>query len=248
MRTIEEQTATTANNLANVDTCGFKQDLLVFSSAPAIHTWRVGDPAQQDSRGQSKPQYIGLTNCGTMDTEVYRDFGVGQPVQTGRPLDAALTDDSFFCIQTEDGLVYTRDGQFHLDAQGILVNNRGQQVLGEGGPLQVSDGAQAYIAGSGELYDGANSVGRLAVVRFEDPQTELEKLGDNAWRATGTPQAVEFPGILGGYIERSNADAITSLTDLIRQLRHYEAAQKVVLSEDATLNIAANQLGRMPQS
>ncbi len=103
MLTIQEQTATTANNLANVDTAGFKADLLRFTSAPAIHTWRVDDPTTTDAQGRPRPEYIGLTNAGVMDTEIWRDFSQGQLVETQRPLDVAIIGDGFLRVTDETG-------------------------------------------------------------------------------------------------------------------------------------------------
>lgn len=247
MLTIEEQTATTANNLANVDTAGFKQDLLQFTALPGIHTWRLDDPLHTDSQGHKKPEYLGVMNAGTMDTKVWRDFEQGQPVQTGNPFDAAIAGEGWFVIDDgQGGETYTRNGQFHLSADGTLVDSRGRSVSGLGGPINVGTSADASIGSDGGVYSGGELRGQLRIVRFDDPQSQLSKLGDNAWQGSQA-LTMDNPQVMGGYYERSNADAVTCLTDLIRYLRHYEAAQRVIVSEDTTLNIAANQLGRMPQ-
>jgi flagellar basal-body rod protein FlgF len=248
MLTIEEQTATTANNLANIDTAGFKQDLLQFTALPGIHTWRLDDPTHTDLSGKPKPEYLGVMNAGTMDTKIWRDFDQGQPVQSGNPLDAAIAGDGFFVIDDgQGGEQYTRNGQFHLSADGTLVDSRGRAVQGLGGPIILPGAAEAYISGDGGVYSGGELAGQLRIVNFDDPQSQLSKKGDNAWTSSAPATNMELPQVMGGYYERSNADAVTCLTELIRYMRHYEAAQRVIVSEDSTLNIAANQIGRMPQ-
>ena len=104
MMTVQEQTAMTSNNLANIETAGFKADLLRFVSAPAIHTWRIDDPTTVDKLGRPKPEYLGLTNCGTADTEIWHDFEQGQIVHTSRDLDVAITGDGFFRVISETGV------------------------------------------------------------------------------------------------------------------------------------------------
>jgi len=248
MLTIEEQTATTANNLANVDTVGFKADLLRFVSAPAIHTWRIDDPTTIDSAGRPRPEYIGLTNVGTMDTEVWRDFDQGQPVYTGNALDVAIFGPGFFRVVDENGTeVYSRDGQFKRSSDGYLVDNQGRRVQGLGGDIFLGDGATVNINRSGEVQVDDVLVGVIDLAYFTDPQQQLDKRGDNVWTAALAPDGVGDSELRSGYIERSNVDAIRCITELIVQLRHYQAAEKAILSEDSALETAANQIGRLPQ-
>jgi flagellar basal-body rod protein FlgG len=248
MMTIQEQTATTAGNLANVDTAGFKADLLLFTSAPSINTWRVDDPTHTDKQGRQVPQYIGLTNAGVADTRMFRDFSQGQLVETKRPLDVALVGDGFLHVKDENGQdMYTRDGQLRQTPEGFLTDERGRRIQGQGGDINVGSTNDVYINRSGEVYADGAQVATLDLPSFTDPQTQLSKAGDNLWKATTAPDGAAVTEVQAGFIERSNVDAVDSLTELITQLRHYEAAQKVILAEDDTLNIAANNVGRMPQ-
>jgi flagellar basal-body rod protein FlgF len=264
MMTIQELTATTASNLANADTAGFKADMLLFTSAPAIHTWRVGSsaggsardaggagilPANKDGGLEAhptKPFYLGLTNCGVADTEIWRDFSQGQLVPTGQPLDVAIVGDGFFRVAQDGEELYSRDGQFRVGPDGYLMDNLGRRVQGLGGDINTSGSNDVYINASGEVYAGAELLDRLNLAFFSDPQQQLSKLGDNAWRASGAPDGVGVTDVRGGYIERSNVDVFRCISELIMQLRHFEAAQRVVTTEDATLELAANQLGKLP--
>jgi flagellar basal-body rod protein FlgG len=256
MLTIEEQTATTANNLANVNTTGFKQDLLLFTSAPGIRTWRVYDPLTDDARGFSQPEYIGLQNAGVLDTKVYRDFSQGQLILTERRLDVALSGDGFFRVvdQATGEELYTRDGSFTQTADGFLVDQLGRRVQGAGGDINLAGGNDVYYSQSGEIFSGSTQLGAFSLAYFDDPQTQLAKAGDNAFRAEGGPSLTGTTGpdgvrteFAGGYLERSNVDPIRSIVELIAQQRHYEAAQRAVTTHDAALDIAVNQIGRMPQ-
>ncbi|MCH7472089.1 flagellar hook-basal body protein [bacterium] len=247
MATIQEQTATTANNIANASTAGFKQDLLLFTSAPAIHTWRVSDGATVDAGRRPDAQYIGLVNAGLMNTEVWHDFSPGQPIATGRSLDVAITGDGFFKVVDEGGEFYTRNGQFRHSADGFLVDNFGRRVQGIGGDILLGTTNDIYFNSSGEVYAGGSLAGTLDIAFFSDPQQQLTKVGDNLWSSSGPPDGAGVAQVAGGFVERSNVNVFQSMGELIRQLRHYEAATRVITAEDDTLNIAANQLGRMPQ-
>jgi flagellar basal-body rod protein FlgG len=248
MMTIQEQTATTANNLANVDTAGFKQDLLLFTSAPGIHTWRLDDPTHLNDEGERRPEYIGLTNVGTADTDVWRDLDQGQLVHTAQPLDIAIVGDGWFRVMEGGQEYYTRNGQFHRSADGFVVDSRGRRLQGQGGDINLGSAADIQVNRSGEFYADGELIDTLNLAFFTDPQAQLDKRGDNLWEALdGGPDGVGVVDVRGGYVERSNVDAIRSLVELIREQRHYEAAARVVTAEDNTLDMAVNRIGVMPQ-
>lgn len=243
----QEQTATTANNLANADTAGFKADLLLFTSAPSIHTWRVGEPSPASDTGRLAPQYIGLTNAGTADTEIWRDYSQGQLTATRQPLDVAIIGEGFFRLNDGNAEYYSRDGQFRQTADGLLVDNCGRRVQGLAGDINLGSSNDVYINASGEVFADGALVDRLNLAFFTAPQEQLSKAGDNLWRATSAPDGVGVTEVRSGFIERSNVDVFRCMSELIIQQRNYEAAQKVIQTEDAELDVAANQVGRMPQ-
>jgi len=248
MLTIQEQTATTANNLANADTTGFKADLLRFVSAPAIHTWRLDDPTTLDDQGRQQPEYIGLTNAGVLDTEIWRDFSQGQLTETNRPLDIAIAGEGFLRVKDETGQeLYTRDGELRQTADGYLTDSRGRRVQGQSGDINIGTNNDVYFNHSGEVYAGGAVADTLDLAYFTAPQQQLSKVGDNLWRSSTAPDGTGASVVQGGFIERSNVSVVDCITDLITQLRHYEAAQRAIVAEDGMLNIAANNVGRMPQ-
>lgn len=247
MMTIQEQTDTTANNLANIDTAGFKADLLRYTSAPAIHTWKIDDPSHKTKAGTPQPEYLGLTSAGTMDTVIWRDFTPGQPQFTGRSLDVAIAGDGFFRVMRDGQEYFSRDGRFRQTATGDLTDILGNQIQGTGGAINLGGALDIAINKSGEVLANGEIVAIIDLAFFSDPQTQLSKAGNNLWSANLPPDGVGIPHLLGGYVERSNVDSITSIVELITQLRHYEAASKVIKAEDDSLEIAANQIGRLPQ-
>lgn len=266
MLTIEERTAVTANNLANVDTAGFKSDLLTCAAAPNLSTYRLGDPQHHDELGHPIPVPIGSTNLGVTDVTIWRNFSAGPVVPSDNSHDLAVLDDpgtgavNMLRVVEQSGpnagkTYYTRDGQLKVSADGFLVDNQGRRVQGDGGDIAVGDADGLKYDVTGNVLVNNQSVDRLNLARFDDPQQQLEKLGGNLWRLKTETGAADpagngldnGAGISPGCVEHSNADAVGSIVELITNMRHYEASQKMIQSEDSTLNIAVNQLGRLSQ-
>lgn len=167
------------------------------------------------------------------------NFAPGQIHGTGRDLDVAIRGEGFFEVELEDGTrAYTRDGSLHLSPERTLVDSQGRPVLGEGGaPLQLlPDGGPLTIARDGTVSQGTLEVGRLAIVRFDDPQ-QLEPLSGGLFRAPVgvNPIPVEQASLQQGALEASNVSAIESMVNLVNVTRAYQAAQKVVSTRDELL-------------
>ena len=245
MLTYMEQTATTANNLANVDTNGFKRDLLLFNSQPTVDIWRTDDPTYLDANGRQIPKLMGELSTGLTDTQVFRDQSEGHVRHTGNPLDLMLHGDGFLRISTPDGERYSRDGALTIDADGYLANKEGHHVLGLAGPIRMQ-GGQAQISRSGNVIVNGNVVDVLDLAHFEDPQA-LQKAGDNLWSAEQATEITGATDVRSGILEGSNVDVSHSIVDLITQSRHFEMASAALKTGDEILNVIANQLARMPQ-
>lgn len=245
MLTSMEQTATTANNLANVDTNGFKKDLLMFNSKPTVKIWRTDDPTYTDINGRQIPKLMGELSTGITDTQVFRDQSEGLVHRTGNPLDLMLRRNGFLRVSTPNGERYTRDGSLSIDEDGFLSTHDGNHVLGLSGPIQMK-GVDAQVSRSGTVSVNGNVVDVLNLAFFEDVQL-LKKDGANLWSAE---DATEIPGsseVHSGMLEGSNVDVSHSIVELITQSRHFELASKALRTGDEILNIIANQLARMPQ-
>ncbi len=214
----EMRMSTLANNIANISTSGFKEDRVAFElndpDAPSGETAEASSPQES---------YMGNP------VQTYTNFDPGHIIATGNPLDFALEGDGFFKIQTPEGVQYTRSGTFVMNAEGTLVTADGHAVLGEGGEILLG-GDRIEVDGAGNIFSDGNQVGRLQIVDFPEG-AGLTKAGKNAFIAEG-PDAEEQPAenvvIMQGSIERSNVDAVKSMTEMIEVIRGYESYQKVI--------------------
>jgi flagellar basal-body rod protein FlgF len=202
------------NDLANASTPGYKQDRSVQSSFPSLLLANA-----------STGQRIGSLGTGVTISKIVTDMTPAPLQQTGQPLDFAVEGTGFFGVRTPQGIRYTRDGQFSANAQGVLVDAQGNQVLGQGGaPIRVS---------------AKGTVPPTALGVFDVPAAR--KQGNNlftgaaAGRATGT--------VRQGEIEGSGADPVHTMVDMMASMRAYESGQKVIQSIDETLGQSAGSVG-----
>ncbi len=213
---------TTANNVANQTTAGFKSDHVAFREfLSAISARSTGDPL------------VSLV----VDPDTYTDFGAGGVEQSYRDLDFAIDGDGFFAIETAAGVRHTRDGRFSVNAFGELVTRSGAAVLDSGGsPILVDPEAGPLLATpDGELQQNATPIAQLGVFRFED-ERQLRKAGDNLFVSAEEPTAASAPRVRQGFIETSNVNPVAAMTDMIEIMRAYEQA--------ARLTDTANELAR----
>jgi len=217
-----------ANNLANINTSGFKADM---------SDCLVSDPAKFD-------QKIALDSGKQAESMI--DFTQGNIKSTGNALDLALSGGGFFCIETPDGIQYTRKGNFTLNKEGILVTQEGLPVLGDGGKISI-DGLNVVVDDKGNILVDEDLSGKIKLVDFSDP-SRLAKAGDSLFAPVGSDVAeAEAKGVTvrQGFLERSNVNAVKVMTEMIDALRGYESYQKVMQSmNDVTLK-TINDVGRL---
>lgn len=223
-----------ANNLANVDTSGFKVEQLLNAVDPTA-------PAR--STGVTPPINF------VADNGVARDYSQGALRQTGSPLDLAITTQGFFQVSTASGTVYTRDGRFATNAQNELVTQGGDPVLdASGSPITLNaQGGAPQIAGDGSIsqmvpgQSQAQTIGRVGVVSFSD-LSSLTKQGDGYYASTTNAQPTPVTGdvIQQGMLETSNVQPIVEVTDLIRISRTYDMISNI-LNETSSLSTTAIQ-------
>ena len=224
---------TISNNLANVNTPGFKKDKMAFESMlagvvkpPAVPSASTADPILQKEN-------------------VFVDYGSGSVSQTGNPFDLAIDGDGFFTIQTPQGQAYTRQGNFRLSADGTLVTSDGNAVLGQNGPLRIQGGL-VEISNKGEVLVDGVSVGTLSIVDFAKPYN-LTKLSSAQFvpsDARITPQP-STASVNQGQLEGSNVETITEMVQMIETNRYYETCQRVIKGFDDMAGKAANDLGKL---
>jgi len=228
-----------ANNLANINTAGFKAQYLLMSSR---------DPGEDTMLPDVGP-LTGLPGATAITTalETVTDFSQGPIQESGNPLDIALMGPGFFAVTTPDGERYTRQGQFQLDPEGVLVTSSGHPVQDDKGQeIELPPGRIEIDAGGGILVDGDPS-GRLRVVAFPDPAM-LVPVGGSSFMKTDVeivPEDVDLAGtrVLQGSIEGANVDAIRGMLDLIDVARGYEAYMQAVQQVDDTMQTAVQQVG-----
>jgi len=223
-----------ANNLANVDTTGFKVESLMSAADTAT-------PAR--TIGVSQPVQFAV------DNGVARDFTQGGLQQTGAPLDLAIQGQGFFQVQTASGVQFTRDGRFATDSQGQLVTQNGDPVLGAtGSPITLNpQGGAPAIGRDGtvtQMLPGqaqAQVVGQVGVVNFTD-LSALSKQGGGLYSNTTNVQPTPATDAIvkQGMLEASNVQPIIQVTDLIRINRAYSAMAQM-MSDTASLSETAIQ-------
>jgi len=210
----------TTQNLANLNTTGFKGQRLAFSEL-------LGLTAEQERVG-------GLVAVAEQRT----DFSQGELQPTGNDFDLALDGEAFFVIRTGRGFRYTRQGNFTLAANGVVVNSFGEPVLGESGnnregePIRVS-GRKVTVSSDGIVRSDEGEAGKLRIVRFRDPRI-LAKEGRGLYRAPdGTAVPAADYRVLQGSIERANVDPVEAMVGLINIHRQFEAYNKVLQMMDS---------------
>jgi len=214
--TLRRELDIVANNIANADTTGFKVESLMVETDPESPAMTLGGP---------KPIKF------VLDSGVARDFGQGGLRMTGATFDMGLEGQGFFKVQTADGERYTRDGRFRTDATGRLTTQGGDAVLDDGGGeiiISPEKGA-VTIARDGTMSQGAERIGKVGVVRF-DNLSGLEKAGDNLFRNASNLQPQSAPDTLvrQGMLEGSNVKPIVEITRMIEVTRAYESMAKMI--------------------
>ncbi len=237
-----------ANNLANVNTYGFKkvrpefQDLLYETLRPAGNTARTGvEPLNEVQIGS-----------GTELTGTSRIFAQGDIVQTNNPLDVAINGEGFFIIRRPDNTyAYTRDGSFQVDRNGQIVTNQGYML--EPGYRIPEDAIEVKMSRDGVisiLTEGGvdeETIGEIELARFINP-AGLRAVGDNLYVETPASGQVIFdkPGenntgfLYQAHLETSNVDIVEEMVNMITAQRSYELNSKSVRTADDILNTAVN--------
>ena len=233
---------TIANNLANTSTTAFKKDKQTFhefvtanekppdvitvpritAAVESFYDMQGGDRAYVDARG------------------TYSDHSQGALKNTGGPLDLAIEGKGFFEVLTPGGVRYTRAGNFKIDGDGRIVNSEGLPVLREGAGdpnqrvIQVT-GRNLTVSFSGEIYDGADQLGRLSVVEVRNKDA-LQKQGSSLYAPKPnfelqTAPSQEFK-LHQGFVELSNVNVVEEMTDMIQATRAFEATQNAIKAFD----------------
>lgn len=254
---------TIANNIANVNTTGFKKDQQTFSeyltalekeqdvmkvprmpaSIESFYELNGGDKAFVDAAG------------------TYTNFEQGSLKATGGKLDVAIEGQGFFEVGTPQGIKFTRAGNFTINGDGQLVTKDGHPVLLEGGEnadglisgdnfdsrtVRVSGTQAITISDAGEVFEGETKLGKLSLVNAGNTDA-LQKIGNNYYtikeNMNADITAIKSPSLKQGFIETSNVNIITEMTDMIMAQRVFEGTQKAISAYDSMSDKLINQVG-----
>jgi flagellar basal-body rod protein FlgG len=213
-----------ANNLANINTSGYKKQL-PFSEV--------------------------LSQAGDVKIKQYSDFTQGELVATNNTYDMAISGEGYFVVNTDQGYEYTRNGRFSVTQEGFLVDNKGNKVMGEQGEINVfniaANGAKdVQINKNGDIKVGDEVVDTLKIVKFEDEQDAVRVSGSNF--VTGDTNVVQVESdkyqINQGYLESSNVNPVMEMESMIQMNNDYESAQKMMKYLDQSLG-HATEVGKV---
>jgi flagellar basal-body rod protein FlgF len=238
---LERQLDVIANNVANVNTAGYKADSSLFEEY-------LTSGAHEDNFVGSDRQVSFVQDRGT-----FRDFSQGAVEQTKNPLDVAIDGSAFLVVQTPAGERYTRDGGMQLNNVGQLVTVAGNPVLGTGGPIVFQptdhdinvtpDGTITVVEGNGRT----DSIrGKLRLVSFADAQ-QLLKEGLNLYTAgEGSAQPDIKSMVRQGFIEKSNVNAVAEMSRMIEVSRAYTQIATLLQQQSDLHKTAIQQLADVP--
>src|SRR5579859_6471303 len=238
---LERQLDVVANNIANVNTVGYKADGSLFE--------------EYLRSGAHEDNFVGLDRrlSYVQDRGAYRRFAQGPVEQTKNPLDVAIDGSAFLAVQTPAGERYTRDGGLQLNNQGQLVTAAGNPVLGTGGPITFQptdhdinitpDGTITVVEGNSRT----DSIrGKLRLVSFADAQNLLKE-GLNLYTAgEGSAQPDAKSAVRQGFIEKSNVNAVAEMSHLMEVTRAYTQISTLLQQQSDLHKTAIQQLADVP--
>ena len=229
---LQRQMDVVANNIANINTTGFKSEQLLFEQYMM--------PVAKDKDFSFPDQQLSFTD----DWTTIHDMSGGPLAQTGNPLDVALEGKGFFVVNTPQGERWTRSGSFAINAAGTLVDLDGNPVMSEGGEVKFGGNETDIMIGTdGSISSSAGAKGKLRVVEFADPQA-TEREGNNLYSG-GTPVAATETRVVQGAIEKSNVSGVGEMTEMIRVQRAYENIASLMKDQDDMRRSAIQRLGSL---
>ncbi|KGA97068.1 flagellar basal body rod protein subunit C [Alkalihalobacillus alcalophilus ATCC 27647 = CGMCC 1.3604] len=251
------------NNLANVQTPGYKADQATIRAFPSMML-----AAMNTSSGpMNQNKVIGELATGVYVQEHVPNFKQGDLNQTGNTTDLALLQGVlpegengvqgglFFTVTGDDGaLRYTRNGQFTVDGEGVLTTSSGHRVLGtDGQALEVGNTSFSVNENGVILSNEGDIIGQLGIVYVENP-LDLTREGNGLLTYSGE-EAEDFPQAIGmddityqiqqGFVEKSNVDPTQTMAEMMSAYRAFEANQRVLQAYDQSLQKAVNEIGRL---
>jgi flagellar basal-body rod protein FlgF len=233
-----------ANNIANVNTTGFKADATVFEEFLM--------PVARDNQFAAADSRVSFVR----DRATWHDMSQGPVQRTGNPLDVAIDGNAFLVVQTAAGERYTRNGAFQINANGELVTSEGDRVQGETGPIQFQStdtGISIAPDGTIRVREGTNATndsarGKLRLVSFQQQTGRLQKDGGTRFLAPNgvQPQPAVRATVTQGVIEKSNVRAVVEMTRMIEITRTYTQVATLLQQHSELRRSAIEKLAAVP--
>ncbi len=220
-----------ANNVANINTVGYRGEQPMFRSL-----------LMSSTAGQSEPLNRAINNFNVLESS-HLDLSPGNLEPTGNLLDLAMEGNGFFAVQGKNGVVYTRNGNFQVSSKGELTTTSNEVVLGDQGTPLIVPGGPLSISSDGTISINGALVGKLRIVEFV-PGSNPMPVGSGRYSAA-TTSVVPSPdsSVRQGMLESSNVSAVAAVTDLIAVQRHAEMLERAMSLFHSNLNhIAASDL------
>ncbi len=220
-----EQQAVISNNMANVGTTGFREQMAIYRSVPV-----VGQPGLP-------------TRVSTVTATPTSNFGQGVMAETGHALDLAVTGDGWFSVQTPQGEAYTRAGELAVNQDNLLVNQQGYPVLSnDGGPIEIPERGSVSFSGDGQISalgagDNPGDIQQLGQLKLVNPPVASMQRGDDGlFRLAGGEAAQADPQVrmVSGFVEKSNVNPAEAMVGMIANARRFEMQMKII--QDASSN------------
>lgn len=235
-----------ANNLANVNTPGFKQSISTFKNFQDVMVNQL-----DASKGyQTDKPAIGTVSAGCVVDSTVLDLKQGSIKVTGNPLDLAINGDGFFTVKTPNGEAYTRNGRFIRLTDGTVATTEGYALMGESGPIKLDlsniKSRDILVDEKGTVRLNDQIIDKLKIADFKDKKS-LAQIGNSAIVSTINEKPVEAGNfkITQGGVESSNANVVECMVNSITGSRIYETMAKIIESDNKTLSKAVNEVGRM---
>jgi len=235
---------TLSNNLANIETNGYKADTPAFRTYFERAIYRI-KPEPENRR-------VDVTKIGNVEQaiivdEIHTNFSQGYLEQTKVPSHMAISGNAYFAVRKGDQVFYTRNGEFIVDRNGQLVNTQGYYLLDSNGQV-IQFPENGSIDEAGNVFDqNGNVVSRIALYTLQNPK----KVGETLF--TGQAQVIDANvqnqnnevRILTGFVEKSNVNAVREMVKMIEAQRHYDTTSKAIVIHDELLNKVINSVGAL---
>jgi flagellar basal-body rod protein FlgG len=234
-----------ANNLANINTPGFKQSNVTFKSIQDVVLKR----SDSSNSGNNNTPAVGTISLGSVVDSNAVDFRQGGIKSTSNPLDLAIDGKGFFEIKTPNGTAYTRNGSFKRLSNGEIATNEGYILQGNNGPIKLEnkDLQKLMVNSDGTIEYEGEVINKVKVVEFKNVY-DLQPVGNSIFKLNNSqnkPELAKHFELTQKALENSNSNVVETMVNSITGMRTYDSLAKVIETNKNTLGKAVNEVGRL---